>query len=107
MTIESAIETFEEIRNLSDKDRAVIIENYKKGYHFLIFYGKFIVIGFLIVVTEFFGEALSSLAPVVRIGAYIVSGYLISAGINLIEINFISKKVIRDLIKDLHNVKAR
>lgn len=95
------IEEIEELRVLSEKDRKHLIEEYKKGYHFLLFYEKFFGIIGMVLLLEYLNGFTKSLPWLYRALMYGALGYLFSFAINYIEIHFIAGKVIRDLIKDL------
>lgn len=101
MPIKCNIEEIEELIVLSEKDRKHVIEEYKKGYHFLLFYGKFVVIILMVLSLEYLNGFTRSLPWIHRTIVYAVLGYLFSFLINFIELNFVAKKVIRDLIKDI------
>jgi hypothetical protein len=100
------IEEIEELRVLSEKDRRHVIGEYKKGYHFLLFYGKFLAIIFMILSLEYLNGFTTRLPWLYRTIAYAALGYLFSLFINFIELNFVAKKVIRDLIKDIRRQRC-
>jgi uncharacterized integral membrane protein len=95
------IEEIEELKVLSEKDRKHVIGEYKKGYYFLLFYGKFIVIIVMVLSLEYLNGFTRSLPWIYRTIVYAVLGYLFSFFINFIELNFVAKKVIRDLVNDI------
>jgi hypothetical protein len=95
------IEEYEEFRVLSENEKKHVIEEYKKGYHCLLFYGKFFIIILMVLSLEYLNGFTGSLPWIYRVIAYTALGYLFSILINFIEIKFIAKKVIRDLIKDI------
>lgn len=53
MIIKRKIDDLEELNSLSDKAREYILREYKKGYHFLLFYGKLLVALLLEILTMF------------------------------------------------------
>jgi hypothetical protein len=95
------IEEIEELKALSEKDREHVIGEYKKGYHFLLIYGKFMIIVFMVLSLEYLNEFTIRLSWIYRTISYAALGYLFFFFINFIELNFVAKKVIRDLIKDI------
>lgn len=101
LSMKFEIEEIEELKVLSEKDRKHIIEEYKKGYHFLLFYGKFVVIILMVLSLEYLNGFTRSLPWIYRYIVYAALGYLFSIFINFIELNFIAKKVVRDLIRDI------
>lgn len=99
--IKSKITEIEELKVLSEKDRKLVIKKYKKGHHFLLFYGKFVIIILIALSLEHLNGFTTSLPWIYRYIVYAALGYLFSIFINFIELNFIAKKVVRDLIKDI------
>ena len=95
------IEDLEEFKALSDIDKAILIKEYQKGYHFLLFYGKFFVIILMVLSLEYRTGPTKNLPWVHRYLIYGAMGYLFSIIINLIEINIVAKKVIQDLVKGI------
>jgi hypothetical protein len=100
-SIKYNIEEIEELRVRSEKDRKQVIEEYKKGYHFLLFYGKVLIIILMVLSLEYLNGFTRSLPWINRTLVYAALGYLFFFLINFIELNFVAKKVIRDLIKDI------
>ena len=101
LSMKLEIEEIEELRVLSEKDRKHVVREYKKGYHFLLFYGKFIIITLMVLSLEYLNGFTISLPWIYRTIVYATLGYLFSIFINFIEFNYVAKKVIRDLIKEI------
>ncbi|MCP3888619.1 MAG: hypothetical protein GY702_07065 [Desulfobulbaceae bacterium] len=99
------IEELEEIKALSENDRELVVKEYKKRYHFLLFYGQFFVIFLMVMVFEYVDSFVKMLFWGYRIFIYAVLGYSISILCNFIELNIIAKKVVGDLIKDIRGAR--
>lgn len=97
------IQELDVFKVLSEDDQAAVIEEYKKGYHALLFHGKLIVVFIAVLVMEYLNRELKSLAWMYRFLIYAVLGYLFFIVIDLIEINLVAKKVIKDLAEGLHD----
>lgn len=98
MKIYRCIKEFDELKHLSKQEQDIVLKEYKKGYHFLLFYGKILIIILVVVLSEY----LKFLPLGYRIAVYAIAGYWFSVFIDIIELNFISRKVIIDLIHDIH-----
>lgn len=106
MQINLKIEEIEELKELSETLQKRVIEEYKKGYHFLLFYGKFFVVIVMILSLEYMEGIVRSLPWSYKSLIYCALGYSVSLMIKIIEINIIAKKVIRDLIRDVKHRKT-
>jgi hypothetical protein len=99
--IKLRIDDLEEMNAISGKDREYILKEYKKGYHFLLFYGKFLVFILLAIASYYMVPAIKELHWAYKVTIYLAAGYLFSYGFKVTEINILAKKVLRDLIKDM------
>ena len=100
MPIKRSIEELDELQTLSEDDRKIVIQEYKKGYHFLLFYGQIIAFILMLLLCGGLESIIKNWTWVQRILIYIGLGYAISILAKIIEVNLISKRVLRDLIKD-------
>lgn len=91
-----------ELKELPVNLRKKVINEYNKGYHFLLFYGKFLTIVALILLLEYTENIVLQLSWTYKLIIYASLGYFISFLIKIIEVNLIAKKVIRDLIKNIN-----
>ena len=100
MAIYLSINKIDELKRLPDSLKVQIINEYNKGYHFLLFYGKILVVIVMILSLEFMDCAINRIPWIYKVLIYAAFGYLIAFMIKIIEVNIIAKKVIRDLAKD-------
>ena len=100
MSLKIKIEDLEELSVVPDVQRTRIIEEYKKGYHFLLFYGKIIVVFVMILALESIDGFVHKLPWFYRFSVYAALGYVIAFLVKIIETNIIAKRVIRDLLKE-------
>ena len=97
MKIYRCIEEFEEIKQLSKQERTTVINAYKKEYHFPLFFVK---IGFIILIV-LLSEYLKLLPLIYRVAIYTIAGYWFSVLVDIVELNFIRRKAIIDLSRDI------
>ncbi len=107
MTIKRRTNDLEELNSLSDEDRERILKEYKKGYHFLLFYGKLIVFFLMAVTGHYMVPAIKELNWAYRTIIYLSAGYFIFYAIKIIEINIVAKKVLHDLIRDMIHQRGK
>ena len=99
MKIKRKIEELDIMMGLSWKERQLVVEEYKKGYHFLLFYGRIIAILLAVFLGHFMGNRIGGLNWFQCLMLYTAVGYLFSLIIDAVEINFFSERVLSDLIK--------
>ena len=101
MQINFKIEDLKELEEIPHDLKERVIREYKKGYHFLLLYGKVLVVIVMVLLLEHMENLVKNLSWTHKIFIYSALGYLISLIIKIIEVNIIAKKVILDLIKEL------
>lgn len=103
MTLKLRVQDLDVFKALSEDDQAAVIKEYKKGYHALLLYGKLFVFIIAVMGAEYLNGELKSLFWVYRYLVYAVLGYFFFMIVDLIELNFVAGKVIKDLARDLHD----
>jgi len=95
------IQDLEELSSLSKKDMDLVLQEYKKKYHFLLFYWDITRKICLILFLWYIMFSLNGMAFLYKICILVIMSYLISLLIDFIEVNFVAKKVITDLIRNI------
>ena len=99
MRFKHKIEDVDIMADLSEDERQLVIEEYKKGYHFLLFYGQIAALVIVVVLAHFVGKFIGTWNWVQRSIVYAVVFYFSSLFFEIVEINFFSKRILKDLIK--------
>ncbi len=99
------IENLKELKNLSEINRAKILKEYDKGYHFLLIWGNLISVIFLSSVAYLLLSYLKDLPLWKASIILMLIIYIIVKLIEILKVNIIDQKVVRDLIKDLEKNK--
>lgn len=97
------IEDLDEIKNLSQHERHLVLEEYRKAYHFLLFYGKLIGLPILILSLGYVVNLIGFVDWPFKLLILISVSYPVSLLVKIIEVNVVAKKVIRDLLKDFRD----
>lgn len=95
------LQDLDEIKNLSQQERDLVLQEYGKAYHFLLFYGKLFGWVLLILSLGYLVNLLKSIDWPFRFLILMVVSYPLSILLKIVEINIVAKRVIRDLLKDL------
>lgn len=95
------IEELDVLKTISDSDKKKVLTEYKKGYHFLIFYGKFVAVFGFVFFSMHIEPWIESFSLWARFLVMGIISCLIYKFCTFIEINIVGKKAIKDLIRDL------
>ncbi|MBI5591689.1 MAG: hypothetical protein HY881_14540 [Deltaproteobacteria bacterium] len=101
MKVKMRIQELDIFNALSEEDQAAVLQEYKKGYHALLFHGRLIVVFIAVLSMEYLNRELNGLAWMYRFPIYAVLSYLFFIIVDFIEINLVANKVISNLAKDL------
>ncbi len=95
------LEDLEEIKSLPENRKKKVVDEYNKGYHFLLSYGKLIIVALMMVSLPYINGFVKEQPLLNKVLICAALGHGIAITLKMIEINIIAKKVIHDLIKDI------
>jgi hypothetical protein len=97
------VQDLDEIKNLSKRERDLVLIEYRKAYHFLLFYGKLFGLPILILSMGYAVNLAKHIEWPFRLLIICVLSYFVSLMVKILEVNVIAKFAIRDLINDIRS----